>query len=111
MKHLHRDYHTSHCGLDASHIPMTFDAGATECADCLAALEAFEAQQETDRLERERTGALLKEAAEAKAALSRKKADEVALNRAVAAAGRARAAAELNDRLQRIETALGLRGQ
>ncbi len=35
--HLHRDYHTAFCGLDASHIPMTYERGDSTCASCLAA--------------------------------------------------------------------------
>lgn len=33
-RHLHRDYHTSECGKDASHIPMTYDEAEANCAAC-----------------------------------------------------------------------------
>ena len=39
-RHLHRDYNTSFCGRDASHILMTYDAAECDCAGCLAAYEA-----------------------------------------------------------------------
>lgn len=66
--HLHRDYHTSECGKDASHIPMTYDEAAATCAACAKgkvkrleaearaeaeALAEVEAEQERQRKEDE----------------------------------------------------------
>lgn len=39
-RHLHRDYHGAHCGRDASHILMTYDASEATCAACLKAADA-----------------------------------------------------------------------
>jgi len=33
-RHLHRDYHRSECGKDASHILMTYDEAEADCAAC-----------------------------------------------------------------------------
>ena len=33
-RHLHRDYHRSECGKDASHIPMTYDEAGADCGAC-----------------------------------------------------------------------------
>lgn len=38
-RHLHRDYHTSFCGRDASYIPMTYDSNEATCGACLKAAE------------------------------------------------------------------------
>lgn len=36
-RHLHRDYWTTFCGLDASHIPMTYEPGEHDCEACAKA--------------------------------------------------------------------------
>lgn len=33
-RHLHRDYHTTECGKDASHILMTWTPGEETCSTC-----------------------------------------------------------------------------
>lgn len=42
--HLHKDYNTTFCGEDASHIPMTYALDETTCIDCKKALEEARAQ-------------------------------------------------------------------
>jgi hypothetical protein len=61
-RHLHRDYHTAYCGLDASHIPMTYEESEADCADCLEAAAAARAEAEA--------AAEAVEAAEAEAAVT-----------------------------------------
>lgn len=62
--HLHKDYNTTFCGEDASHIPMTYALDETTCADCKKELEktreVFEAElaehtKNHDSLEDEKT--------------------------------------------------------
>lgn len=52
-RHLHRDYLTAYCGLDASHILMTYAPEEADCAACIAAGEAHRqelAEAEVDQL-------------------------------------------------------------
>lgn len=39
IRHLHKNYNTTFCGEDASHLPMTFEVGNTTCDKCLTALD------------------------------------------------------------------------
>lgn len=66
MKHLHRDYHTAHCGLDASYIPMTFEASEVDCEACLTAYAAFQVELAAEAEERARVQAAVKANAAAK---------------------------------------------
>lgn len=43
-RHLHRDYHTTFCGRDASYISMTYDKSEANCGACLKAAEAQRAK-------------------------------------------------------------------
>ena len=46
MRHLHRDYNTAFCGLDASHVLMTHVRAEADCPDCLAAETTYAADLE-----------------------------------------------------------------
>lgn len=52
-RHLHRDYHTAFCGVDASFELMTYAPKEADCAACKAAYDQHlgdvAAQQERDR--------------------------------------------------------------
>jgi hypothetical protein len=52
-RHLHRDYHTAYCGLDASHIPMTYEESEADCASCLEAAAQAKAEAELAEAEAE----------------------------------------------------------
>jgi hypothetical protein len=72
MRHLHRDYNTAHCGLDASHVLMTHTLSEADCPDCIAAHATYAADLEAAAAE------------EAAAELARQQADEVRLAERVA---------------------------
>lgn len=57
MRHLHRDYNTTHCGIDASHVLMTHVLADADCADCLTAHTQYVADEEA-RAEAERQAEL-----------------------------------------------------
>jgi hypothetical protein len=63
MTHLHRDYGTSFCGKDASHIPMTHDEAKADCKACKKALEQHREDVKAAKLAEEALAA--KEAAQA----------------------------------------------
>lgn len=67
MTHLHRDYDTAFCGLDAAHIPMTHDPAEADCKPCLSAHGKY-LLAEAELAEAERAE-IETEAAERKAAL------------------------------------------
>jgi hypothetical protein len=50
MRHLHRDYHTSHCGQDISHLLATFNENEATCKACQTGLEQFRKDEEAARL-------------------------------------------------------------
>jgi hypothetical protein len=50
MRHLHRDYHTSHCGQDISHLLATFNENEADCPDCLAGLVQFRSDEDAARI-------------------------------------------------------------
>lgn len=45
-RHLHRDYNTTFCGRDASHLQMTYEPAEADCAACLKAHQIAEAEKE-----------------------------------------------------------------
>lgn len=71
-RHLHRDYNTAHCGVDASHVLMTHFLAEADCPDCIAAEAIYAAEQEAEA------------EAERQAELERQQADEERLAQRVA---------------------------
>jgi uncharacterized protein with PIN domain len=102
VRHLHRDYSTSHCGKDISHLLATFDPEETTCKTCQQGLAKFQEEEEGARIEFERERA----AAEARAAEEMKWRKQRHEERERQVAENAQ---RHEDRLSRIEAALGLK--
>jgi hypothetical protein len=99
-RHLHLDYHTSYCGKDISHLLATYDEAECSCKACLKQIPVLAAAREAEARRAEE---------EERARQERVRVDEERARQRMLAAqdDEAKSAAAWNERLRRLERAVG----